>query len=267
MIDNKKYMNINKLLIVFLGTILINTSCNSNSKKNINKDKLNDLSKPKPAINNYKQKNINEDIINDSIISQTSNNNYTQKDITKEEYINILKDFNNNFLDTSHSQIPNKNDFVNKLKKRGISLKNKPFEKYNEEGVLYSIIGKLLNHDITIVLAKYWEGYDYLLINNKSYIIDTIWSLPIVNPYNNQIIVSYSLEWGLEGIPNGLNIVYLNKQLKRSIKIIQEKWIPVEVIWKDDSTLFVKTTPVDKYYDKNGLINNYFEYIQIQLIE
>ncbi|MEY8022108.1 hypothetical protein AB8P51_14815 [Muriicola sp. SD30] len=123
-----------------------------------------------------------------------------------------------------------------------------------EEGITeFKYLGYNPRIEFHAVSASFWEETEVYLIDNKTAKTTTIWNFPTYSP-NDSLIACLSQEYGLEGIPNGFQVWKLsaNRTLTKIEELDQKEWVPRELIWLDNSTIQLKITPVQQFYE-NGM--------------
>lgn len=138
----------------------------------------------------------------------------------------------------------------------------------------YKYFGQFNNVGIYIVEGRFWEHYECYLIDKRKGIQTTIWNTPIIST-NEKFIANLSLPYGIDGIPNGIQIWRVNldeKNKKESFEIIkhieinQQIWIPEDLVWESDNSLLLKVTLVEKYNNKGGQLNESdFYYLRLKI--
>lgn len=101
-----------------------------------------------------------------------------------------------------------------------------------------------------VVIGRFWEHSECYLVDQRSARIDTIWSEPIFSR-NDSLIISKSLPYGLDGLPNGFQVWTLNHQ-RRWTKVQehdQQDWLPLEIKWVSDREFLVKQMSVDDFWE------------------
>jgi hypothetical protein len=148
---------------------------------------------------------------------------------------------------------------------------------YEIEIEKYNYVGKFDEIGLYIVEGLFWEHFEYYLIDKKSGKKTTLWNKPIISPEEN-FIANLSMPYGLEGIPNGIQIWKINyksknkKKLSKISKIIeidQQKWVPINIFWKSDSSLILKVISVENFLETNGDIekinSNDYYYLRLNI--
>ncbi len=117
------------------------------------------------------------------------------------------------------------------------------YKGFNEDNLFHAICG------------LYWEKYECYLVDHKTSEIDTIWTEPIFSP-SNQVLVSKSMDYGLEGIPNGFQIWHLNQNRNwiKTMEIDQQKWVPIKLNWISNDSVLVKTVTIEHYNQMNSQV-------------
>jgi hypothetical protein len=120
----------------------------------------------------------------------------------------------------------------------------------------YEYLGQFKNIGVYIVRGSFYESYEYYLIDNKTGNKITIWGPPKASP-TDKFIANLSINYGMEGEPNGIQIWMLDKNnpsnpISKLIEIDQEVWVPDSFIWETDNSLILKVITVDKYMNLEG---------------
>ena len=106
-----------------------------------------------------------------------------------------------------------------------------------------------------VIEGSYWEHYENYLIDTKSGNIDTLWTQPRFSP-NDSLLTCKSMDYGLEGIPNGIQIWELTPERKwvKIIEINQRIWIPKKIIWLDNTQIKLSKISIDSYIENTTRI-------------
>lgn len=135
-------------------------------------------------------------------------------------------------------------------------------------GVRFEFHGINQHNDFYIVEGHYWEWYEFYLVNRTSGSIDTIWTDPIFSP-NNQLLISKSTDFGLEGHPNGYQIWQLNskKRWTKIYEIDQQDWIPLDFRWISNDTFVIQKAAIGDYHGHQLAIQPRVEYERVLIRE
>ncbi len=125
-----------------------------------------------------------------------------------------------------------------------------------------------------IVEGSFWEHSEYYLIDQKTGKQTTLWGLPIISP-KNKFIANLSMTYGLEGVPNGIQIWRIEKNehnqvepisLSKHLELDQQIWAPVDLVWETDNSIILKVAAVEKYMTESGQPNeNDFYYLRLKI--
>lgn len=175
------------------------------------------------------------------------------------------------------------NFFVIKTQKKKFEYKNiNPIEDdsyYDEDIVQYYNVG--YNEDLNkhLVYASYYEYGEYFLIDDSTANIDTLNGFPYFSPDSKNLICSFINPY-METEINGEFPSYVSEQefysnSGTSFEIITRKsfdYIPLEIRWKDSSTIIIKGISSREYEsimlsnelklpDNNNLVYKKVEYL------
>ncbi|OYU82865.1 MAG: hypothetical protein CFE24_13925 [Flavobacterium sp. BFFFF2] len=113
----------------------------------------------------------------------------------------------------------------------------------------FPIIGKYL------VSGTFWEHYECYLIDKKTGSKTTIWNKPRLST-TSKYFANLSIEYGLEGEPNGIQIWKIKKtnknNLHKYLELNQEIWVPDDFVWESDNSIIIKVSSVENYMKENG---------------
>jgi len=148
---------------------------------------------------------------------------------------------------------------------------SKTFQDHNQDepdGVEFEFHGLNEKNGLYIVEGHYWEWYEYYLIDKTTGHTDTIWTKPIFSP-DNKLLISKSVDWGLEGTPNGYQIWKMLAEHKwiKLIEIDQQKWVPLGFSWISNDTFIMKKAKLSDYAENWDNINDYVIYEKIKVKE
>jgi len=132
----------------------------------------------------------------------------------------------------------------------------------------YSYLGINENIDFYIVSGSFWEHYEGYLVNKRNGKIDTIWTEPTFST-TDSLLVSKSMDYGLEYVPNGFQVWKLSKEgnWKKISEIDQLDWVPLQIKWTNKNEFIVKTTSVTNYLENGPDIKQNFEFRRYQVSE
>ena len=128
----------------------------------------------------------------------------------------------------------------------------------------YHYLGQFEKIGFYIVGAGLFEYSECYLIDKKTGIKTTIWNTPSISP-NDKFIANLSMEYGLDGIPNGVQIWRVDRHennqsepisISKYLELDQQIWVPVDFVWETDRSLIMKVADIDKYMNENGRTND-----------
>ena len=83
------------------------------------------------------------------------------------------------------------------------------------------------------------------------------------------------MAYGLEGVPNGLQIWNIERQennqiepvtIQKYLELDQLIWVPDDFVWETDNSLILKVASVEKYINESGQQHNGdFYYLRLKL--
>ena len=112
----------------------------------------------------------------------------------------------------------------------------------------FDYLGQYPNLDMYLVSGSFWEHYECYLIDKKTGVITVVWTQPQVSP-SSEYLANLSMPYGLEGVPNGLQIWKYNqneKKLTNWLEIDQQVWAPVDFVWENQKSILLKVYSVEK---------------------
>jgi len=124
----------------------------------------------------------------------------------------------------------------------------------------YQYLGQFEKIGFYIVGATLYEYSECYLIDKKTGIKTTIWNTPSISQ-NDKFIANLSMEYGLEGLPNGVQIWRIDRHennqsepisISKYLELDQQIWVPVDFVWETDKSLIMKVADIDKYMNENG---------------
>jgi len=138
----------------------------------------------------------------------------------------------------------------------------------------YQYLGQFDKIGFYIVGGSFWEHYECYLIDKRTGIQTTIWNTPTISP-DDKFIANLSMAYGFEGVPNGLQIWRIDRQVNNQVELIslvkhleldQQIWVPDEFVWETDNSLILKVSEVEKFMNENGQPNeNDYYYLRLQI--
>ena len=131
----------------------------------------------------------------------------------------------------------------------------------------YHYLGHFPNPDNYLVSGAFWEHYECYLIDKETGSKKTTWNRPFLSP-NSKYFANLSMPYGLEGVPNGIQIwkVENQKYLSKYLELDQQVWVADQFSWETDNSLILKVAAIDKYLNENGQPNEKdFYYLRLRL--
>jgi hypothetical protein len=136
----------------------------------------------------------------------------------------------------------------------------------------YEYVGQFDKIGFYIVNGSFWEHNEYYLIDKRTGRQTTTWSTPIISP-NEKYIANLSMAYGLEGVPNGIQIWRIDRHKENEVEPItivkhleldQQIWAPDDFAWETDNSIILKVASVENYLNENGHPNqNDFYYLRL----
>lgn len=137
----------------------------------------------------------------------------------------------------------------------------------------YYYVGQFEKIGFYIVGGSFWEHSEYYLIDKRTGRQTTTWSSPTISP-SDKFIANLSMTYGLEGVPNGIQIWRIDRNennqiepisLSKHLELDQQIWAPDDFVWESDYSLILKVAAVDKYMNEIGQPNlNDFYYLRLK---
>lgn len=118
-----------------------------------------------------------------------------------------------------------------------------------EDGVVYEFAGENATNSFSVVKANLYEGSEYYLVDQVSGNIDTIWNAPLFNEASNMLVCK-SLDFGLEGRPNGFQVFKFNQKSrtwKKLLEIEDMESVPVEIAWVSENRIIIRSVSFSNY--------------------
>jgi len=132
----------------------------------------------------------------------------------------------------------------------------------------YKYLGQLQPVTKYVVAGYFWEFYECYLVDKETGKIDTTWNSPILSP-DNKFIASLSLPYGLEGLPNGIQIFKAENEgekITKFIEINQDEWSPYEAYWESVNSIIIKILPISRVLEINGIPKEEdFSYLRLSI--
>ncbi len=148
-------------------------------------------------------------------------------------------------------------------KSRPLILKDTLVHTDDTEVRTYKYLGQFEKIGFYIVSGLFWEHYECYLIDKRTGDKTVVWNQPSLSP-GEHFLANLSMDYGLEGVPNGLQIWRLDPYpahqlapvvLKKCVEIDQQIWAPTDFVWENDYALIVKVAAVEKFMNENGTPN------------
>lgn len=130
----------------------------------------------------------------------------------------------------------------------------------------YNYLGHFPDLDNYLVSGTFWEYDECYLIDKETGGQTTTWNRPFLSP-TSKYFANLSLPYGLEGLPNGIQIWKVESQnyLSKYLELDQQIWAPEDFVWETDYSLILKVAGVDKYMNENGKPNEKdFYYLRLR---
>jgi len=127
----------------------------------------------------------------------------------------------------------------------------------------YQYLGRFDKIDFYVVGGSFWEHYECYLIDKLTGRQTTIWNTPMISP-NDKFIANLSMAYGLEGVPNGLQIWRIDRHennqvepisISKHFELDQQIWAPIDIVWETDNSLILKVATIENYLKTNGESN------------
>ena len=133
----------------------------------------------------------------------------------------------------------------------------------------YYYLGHFLDLELYLVSGTFWEHYECYLINKESGSKTTTWSMPYLSP-TSKYFANLSLPYGLEGVPNGIQIWRIEPNsrgnLSKYLELDQQIWAPDDFVWETDNSIIIKVIAIENYYNETDQPNeNDFYYLRIKI--
>jgi len=231
-------------LIICL-TILLTACGQKNSSIESNKNNIQDLS-------------IKDSLTNFSITKTTQDEFIKAKSIYKDKFIKdtLIKTNGITELPLNSPHYP-----------PSVIFKDTRVDIEDTNERLYNYLGHFPILNNYLVSGSFWEFCEYYLIDKETGIQTTTWNRPFLSP-TYKYFANLSLPYGLEGLPNGIQIwkIEYNNYLSKYLELDQQIWVPEDFVWETDNTIILKVAAVEKYLNENGRPDEKgFYYIRLQL--
>jgi hypothetical protein len=133
----------------------------------------------------------------------------------------------------------------------------------------YHYLGHYPDLDNYLVSGTFWEHNEYYLVDKETGRKTTTWNRPFLSPAS-EYYANLSLAYGLEGVPNGIQIWKVEtanqNYLSKYLELDQQIWVPDDFVWETNNSLILKVASVDKYLNENRQPNEKdFYYLRLLL--
>ncbi len=132
---------------------------------------------------------------------------------------------------------------------------------YGETMVEYQYVKTLGELGMVELVATYWEWTRVFLVSFKTGNQAELWGNPHFSP-NKKYMICYSD--GLESgeMPNGFQLFNVeNNEVELIFELEIENWMPDEIKWESDSTIFIKRAKLDQNYNRK------FDFVKTTIIK
>jgi hypothetical protein len=120
----------------------------------------------------------------------------------------------------------------------GKEVSFKDITKHEAENKTYSFKG-VLNNRFYVVLGKYYDTGEYLLVDKFNGDITSLWGKPNIAP-DGMHLASFSSALGYDMMPNGIQMFRIsNNKLVPDWEYKIEDWEPEAIRWTDNNSLLV----------------------------
>jgi hypothetical protein len=131
----------------------------------------------------------------------------------------------------------------------------------------YYYLGHFPDLDNYLVSGTFWEYDECYLVDKETGGQTSTWNRPFLSP-TSKYFANLSLPYGLEGLPNGIQIWKVENQnyLSKYLELDQQIWVPEDFVWETDNSLILKVTGVDNYLNENEQTKEKdFYYLRLRL--
>ncbi len=234
-------------------TVIILTLFNTACKQNSHLDARNRMEKNRPT--------------NDSL------NEYSITKATADDFNKAKKAFINK-TDYYTKKIKKVNGkIILPVEEKLVSFTDTLLDTDNSDIRQYEYIGQFSEIGFYIIKGVFWEHLEYYLIDTRTGKQTTIWNSPSLSP-NNKFIANLSMPYGFEGVPNGIqvwriekNIDYLkgSNSVSNYLEIDQQIWTPLDFVWDSDNAIILKVIDIEKFVKNPEQTNNNAYFIRMRL--
>jgi hypothetical protein len=132
----------------------------------------------------------------------------------------------------------------------------------------YKYLGQFKPINKYVVAGYFWEFYECYLVDKVTGKIYTTWTQPSLSP-DNKFLASLSLPYGLEGMPNGIQVFKVmngGEAITKYFEINQDEWSPYESYWESNDSIIIKMLPIKRVLEINGLPKEEdFSYLRLSI--
>lgn len=222
--------------VLLLGIIFLNFYCESNSEGS-----------------------KNQNLTQQTTTSLSDSLEYRLIEIGKDKFDQLKSSYTNLVSKESSPVSKSNTNFLTINLESGKNLKFN-LDKKNEE-LHHEYGGYIPGTKYVFVIANYYEGSNCFMINSQTGKTDTLWTLPYISN-DKSTMVCKSLEYGLEGVPNGIQIFKQESGgYRKKLQINQEKWVPINVCLSSDNKIYIKTQGIEDFLRKKDA----FKYFEVQI--
>lgn len=123
--------------------------------------------------------------------------------------------------------------------------------------------------DYYLVSGSFWENYECYLINKVTGNKITTWNRPFLSS-KSTYFANLSMTYGLEGVPNGIQIWKIDSlnqnYIYKYIELDQQIWTPNDFVWETDNSLLIMVYSIDKFWALKGELSpNDYYYLRLKL--
>lgn len=191
---------------------------------------------------------------------------------TREDFSKAIKNYQDKIVE----------DTLNIVKKNGIIelplpqphypssviFKDTLVENGEEDYREYRYLGHYPHLDLFVVTGTFWEYHECYLVNKATGSKTVLWTRPKISS-TSEYLANLSLSYGMDGIPNGIQIWKFDKdenKLSKFLELDQQIWAPDDFVWETENTLLLKVVSVEKFWESNGEVNeNDYYYLRLKL--
>lgn len=123
----------------------------------------------------------------------------------------------------------------------------------------YRYHGKYASLGVYLVEEQLYEYEQFHLIEDQEGGITTTWNFPVFSP-DSAHFANISLDYGLDGLPNGIQIWKVNKwftsgiveqhvSIENVFELDQQFWIPIDFVWENEHSIILKVETLSGWAD------------------